>query len=266
MNRLTPALQRLLAFVIAAVLVSGVTTALIIAPEKTSAQIAVEEGMRDDGTDGSGDADDGANTSVAASPGEVPNQSGADVSATPSNPGSASPSGSVDSSMPSTAKQKVTGDQVSVIGDSVTLAAKSKLTKALPGVDVDGKVSRAAPQGLEMINSWSKSGRLRPYVVIALATNTNLSQSMGEKIISAVGDRKLVFVTGYGPRSDDWIWQSNQTIKSLALKYPDKVQVADWAEAIKPHPDYLAKDSTHPDGRGAAIFAATVVDALNRFP
>lgn len=248
--------RRIFSALVALFLVSSVSVALTIAPSKTATELAIISGNDDD------------NGEVALE--TVPETKPTATSSASSNKTAAGNSSAKPVTNPSksanVANGELVGSEVSVIGDSVTLVSANKIKKALPGADVDGKVSRNADAGLMIAKQWASSGRMRKYLVIGLATNTYMTESVAESFVTVAGpDRKVVFVTGYGPKAEYWIEKSNRSIAVVAKKYPDRVRVADWASAIADHRNYLAKDNTHPDGRGASVFANTVVKALKSF-
>ena len=109
------------------------------------------------------------------------------------------------------------------------------------------------------------SGRLRPYVVVALGTNGPVNLESLEKIAAAVGpERHLVLVNAYAPR--DWIPGVNADLQAFA-DGRHNVSIADWSGAISPRLDLLAGDHVHPGGEGGRLFADTIsaaVDAAER--
>lgn len=159
----------------------------------------------------------------------------------------------------------ITGDQVDIIGDSVTLAAAPKLAQTLPGATIDAAVSRSSAAGVGIMRARQAQGTLRPYVVFALATNSTFRVQNGEALLAEFPQTKFVFVTGHGRASQEWIQISNQTMYALAGAHPDRVKVASWDSAIAGHLDLLASDEVHPGPAGQDIYAATVHDALQQF-
>src|SRR5207237_1369262 len=66
---------------------------------------------------------------------------------------------------------RVSGSQVTAVGDSVMLASAMALEAALPGVYIDARIDRQTPTGLALIRSLAATGRLRYVVVFSLGTN-----------------------------------------------------------------------------------------------
>lgn len=155
----------------------------------------------------------------------------------------------------------VPGDRITAVGDSVMLASAKGLLERLPGIEVDAEVSRSIWAGPGILESLAASGRLRPYVVVALGTNGPVNLESLEKIAAAVGpERHLVLVNAYAPR--DWIPGVNADLQAFA-DARHNVSIADWSGAISPRLDLLAGDHVHPGGEGGLLFADTVADAVD---
>jgi hypothetical protein len=155
----------------------------------------------------------------------------------------------------------VPGDQITAVGDSVMLAAARGLLERLPGIEVDAEVSRSIWAGPGILDSLAASGRLRPYVVVALGTNGPVNLESLEKIAAIVGpERHLVLVNAYAPR--DWIPGVNADLQAFA-DARHNVSIADWSGAISPRLDLLAGDHVHPGGEGGRLFADTIADAVD---
>ncbi len=155
--------------------------------------------------------------------------------------------------------KKPKGKQVTVIGDSVTLASADPLLTSLKGAYVDAEVSRFLSDAPKIMRKLKKKDDLRDFVVVALATNSTAREKDIESILKVAGKRKVVFVTGHADRS--WIKDTNKMLKKVAKEH-DNVVVADWSKAIKKHEKELARDGIHPGPKGAKRYAKVVVDAL----
>ncbi len=155
-----------------------------------------------------------------------------------------------------------TGDQVTVVGDSVTLASAPVLTATLPGAYVDGAVSRQVKDGPAALGAARDAGALRPFVVLSLGTNSTATAAAMDELLAAVGpDHRVVLVTGYADRP--WVPGTNAEIVSAARRHPGVV-VADWSATVTADPAVLGPDGVHPSEAGAQAYAAVVVDGLAR--
>lgn len=237
----------LIAALAAVVLVVPLGTAIALAPTRTEAEILVAQGakyLREKSSQK-------RKTEPSAKPSE---KTSPDSSAAPK--ASATPS-------PVLTPVPVTGDQVDIIGDSVTLAAAPSLAELLPGASIDGEVSRSSAAGLHIVESMLAAGTLRPYLVFSLATNSAFRDADAEALLQMLPtDTKVVFVTGHGQPSQQWITESNQTMYSMAGKYPKRVKVAAWDQAIANHPEMLAGDQVHPQPSGQRLYAQLIYQAL----
>lgn len=214
----------------AALVLAGAGTAIAVSPDETSAEAAVAAGR----------------AALEKALREAP----APIAPSPSGTDAASP-----------AAADITGDQISAVGDSVMLASAGGLVERLPGIDVDAEVSRSMWAGPDIVDDLDATGRLRPYVVVALGTNGAVDPSTLEQLADTVGPkRNLVLVNAYAPR--DWIPGVNAELAAFADDHRNVI-VADWSGAIAPHEDLLAGDRIHPGAAGGRIFADTVAAAVD---
>ncbi|MFD6165982.1 acyltransferase family protein [Oerskovia sp. NPDC060287] len=152
------------------------------------------------------------------------------------------------------------GDQVTIIGDSVALASAPALTAALPGVFVDGAVSRQMKDAAGLVESVRAAGNLRPYVVVSLGTNSTIDAAMMDQVLATIGpDHTVVLVTGYADRS--WVPVANAEMIGASQRFGNVV-VADWSTAIAAHPTLLGPDGVHPAGEGTTLYASVVAAGL----
>lgn len=151
------------------------------------------------------------------------------------------------------------GKQITVVGDSVTLAAAKQLTKSMKGAYIDAEVSRHFKEAPKILKKLEKKGKLRDFVVISLSTNSKALQKDIDAILEVTGDRKVIFVTGHADRS--WIKPTNKILKKTAKEH-SSVHVADWSGVISQHDDELAKDGIHPSEKGSKRYAKVVGKAL----
>lgn len=162
--------------------------------------------------------------------------------------------------------EPIRGDQVTVIGDSVTIMAEPQLDERLPGIYVDAEVSRPMLNLPTIVEQVRTDGLLREYVVISLATNGTVQDEEIGAMFEALGpEHKIVLVTGYGPDFDWWIFEANDKIREVAGNHQEQIRVADWAPIAEANLDNLAGDRVHPDEFAAALYADEVVRALNSF-
>ena len=186
-------------------------------------------------------------SSPARSPGISTPGPGASGSSTPSATGTPAPTAT---------PGKVTGKQVTAIGDSVMAASAMALAAAMPGIYIDAKPDREMPAGLAIVRRLADTGRLRPVLVIGLGTNYLVTTRQLNELMSIIGpDRKLVLINTYVP--DAWSKQVNATEAAFIRPHPT-VTPADWFDTIKDRMNILWPDHIHPEIPGTYVYARMV--------
>jgi hypothetical protein len=161
---------------------------------------------------------------------------------------------------PSATPGKVTGKQVTAIGDSVMAASAMALAAAMPGIYIDAKPDRQMPAGLAILRRLADSGRLRPVVVVGLGTNYIVTTRQLNEVMTILGPhRKLVLINTYVP--DAWSKQVNATEAAFTRQHPS-VTPADWFDTIKNRMNILWPDHIHPEIPGTYVYARMVRRAV----
>jgi peptidoglycan/LPS O-acetylase OafA/YrhL len=200
-------------------------------------------------------------TSVGTGPGAV----SASPSASSSSPSAASSAAA--SSAPAAACRtaaaklpKVSGRQVTAIGDSVMVASAAALNATLPGIYINAEVGRAMVNGLAVIQSLAARHELRRYVVVGLGTNGPVSAAQIRQLRHLTGpNRDLILVNTFGPMP----WESSvNTVLDAAGRQTAHVSLADWHAAIAGHTSLLWTDRIHPQPAGAKVYARIVLAAI----
>jgi hypothetical protein len=153
-------------------------------------------------------------------------------------------------------------ENVTIIGDSVTLDAAAPLQEAT-GAYIDASVGRSMRQGVSLMTEREQSGELREYVVVALATNTHADSldAAYEIIANMTPGHRLIFVTSYGVDNHD-MDELSAALRALPNEFPF-VTIADWNSAIAGKESLLAPDGYHcADPESVDIYTQTVLDAL----
>ncbi|MFW6773585.1 acyltransferase family protein [Nocardioides sp. CPCC 205120] len=155
------------------------------------------------------------------------------------------------------------GAQTIVVGDSVTLAAAPGLLAEMPGVGVDAAVGRQLAEAPAIVRALREAGRLRPYLVVALGTNGEISTADLLGVVREMGEgRRLVLVTAHGER--DWMPGVNETLHAFTQAHP-WIGLARWDAAVPQVTDFAA-DGIHPGEQGGTVWARTVADTLRALP
>ena len=182
----------------------------------------------------------------------------------------------------------ITGSQVTIIGDSISVGAVSEYDAQLSGadhapktyngvtydiiqvsknfaVDVGGNYS-----GLTIAKEMEEQGDLRPYVVFALGTNDPgaVTEAKIDELMNLVGtNHKVVLTTNYAYEDKLDYSVNNAAILAAAKKYNGKVAVADWASEAAKHPEWLTSGDSyvHPGPEGSKAFVGLIKQALSHF-
>lgn len=163
---------------------------------------------------------------------------------------------------PETLKRMPSGDEMTMIGDSVMLGASPSVLSKFPGAYIDAAVSRHFGDGLSIVQNLQSSGSLRSWVVVGLGTNGTVTEANLEAMDSAIGSgHNLVLVTAYAPRN--WIDPSNATVRAYAQAHSDHVVLVEWDKAIGARTDLLLADGFHPqEPDGGNLYADTLYSGI----
>jgi peptidoglycan/LPS O-acetylase OafA/YrhL len=155
---------------------------------------------------------------------------------------------------------KVSGGQVTAIGDSVMVASAAALNSTLPGIYINAEVGRAMVNGLAVIQSLAAQDGLRRYVVVGLGTNGPVSAAQIRQLRHLIGPhRDLILVNTFGPMP----WESSvNAVLDAAARHTAHVSLADWYAAIAGHTSLLWSDGIHPRPSGAKVYARIVLAAI----
>lgn len=157
-------------------------------------------------------------------------------------------------------QRSITGKDMTLVGDSVSLASAPELIKTFPDISIHASVSTAfRTGGLAQIDTLKTKGELRKIVVIAQATNGYYGTGSLERLVKKLSDHYVVLVTAYGDRG--WIAENNDYAKRIAKRYTHVV-VAPWDTQIREHKSHLASDGIHPDAEGGVYYAKAIKIAL----
>lgn len=158
-----------------------------------------------------------------------------------------------------TSSSGVSGENVTIIGDSITVGASEELQAALPGVDINAEVGRQFDVGLQILDEKIANGTLRDTVVYALGTNSSgLTREKVQAVVDKVGkDRQVIFVTNYVDTSkrSGLDYTSNNNVFKAIQNENSNVKIADWASIA--NGNLISDDGlgVHPNSEGQQKFA-----------
>jgi hypothetical protein len=171
-----------------------------------------------------------------------------------------SPAAAPTSACSQTRAAKVSGWQITAVGDSVMVASTAALVSALPGIYIDAQVGRQMATGLAVVQSLAASGELRHYVVVGLGTNGTVTAAQIRQLGRIIGPhRDLVLINTFGPMS----WESQvNAVLAAAARHGSHVVLANWHQAIAHRTYLLWPDGIHPQPSGAKLYARVVLAAV----
>jgi hypothetical protein len=149
------------------------------------------------------------------------------------------------------------GGQVTAVGDSLIIDIQPNLEADIPGVSVDGLVSRQFESGIAVVQADRAAGTLGSVLVIELGTNgTVTSDNVDAMMQAAAGVKRVVFVNVDVPRS--WEASDNAVLTAGVARYPGVAVLADWYSLSSPHPEWFTADQVHLNPTGASAMATLI--------
>lgn len=146
---------------------------------------------------------------------------------------------------------------VTAVGDSIMLDIQPELTADVPGVTVDGLVSRQFETGIAVVQADRAAGTLGRVLVVELGTNGAVEPSDVDAMMQASsGVSRVVFVNVCVPRP--WAAPDNAVLAAGVARYPGLAVLADWNALATPHPEWFTADQVHLNPDGAAALAALI--------
>ncbi len=147
--------------------------------------------------------------------------------------------------------------RVSAVGDSIMLDIEPYLQTDLPGVRVDGLVSRQFETGIAVVQAERAAGTLGRVLVVELGTNGTVTASDFDAMMqAAAGVSRVVFVNVDVPRS--WEAPDNAVLAAGVARYPGAAVLADWYTLAAGHPEWFTADQVHLQPAGAQALADLV--------
>lgn len=146
---------------------------------------------------------------------------------------------------------------VTAVGDSIMIDMQPNLQADIPGIAVNGAVSRQFETGIGVVQADRAAGTLGSVLVVELGTNgTVTSSDIDAMMAAAAGVKRVVFVNVDVPRS--WEQSDNATLAAGVARYPGVAVLADWYSMSSPHPEWFTPDQVHLQPAGAAAMAALI--------
>ena len=159
----------------------------------------------------------------------------------------------------------VTGEGVTLLGDSIMNGNRKIILEQLPDALIDAKGSRDVVGGFEAATKLEAEGNLSNVVIVELGTNGPLLKhepyaTGTQNLLELLGtERQIFWVTVYCSYSQ-WMKMNNEYIWELAATRPN-ITVIDWYSLAVEHPEWFP-DGVHPNMDGAKNFAKLLREAL----
>ncbi len=146
---------------------------------------------------------------------------------------------------------------VTAVGDSIMLDIQPALTADIPGVDVDGVVSRQFGAGIAVVQADRADRTLGNVLVVELGTNGAITPGDVDAMMQAAsGVSRVVFVNVCVSRP--WEGPDNAVLAAGVARYPGVAVLADWNALATPHPGWFTPDQVHLEPAGATALAALI--------
>ncbi len=175
-------------------------------------------------------------------------------------PAPATPSSTTTSTSTTTTTTPPPAGPVTAVGDSIMIDIQPDLEALLPGVRVDGLVSRQFETGIGIVQADRAAGTLGQVLVVELGTNGSVTSADVDAMVAAAdGVRRIVFVNVCVPRP--WAAPDNQVLADGVARHRDVSVLADWNTLATPHPEWFTADQVHLNPAGAAALAGLIAHA-----
>lgn len=185
---------------------------------------------------------------------------------------------------------RVGGNQITLIGDSLSVGAIKQISNKLPGIDyktrtydgVEYKLIQESKHfeasmadnigGIPIAKALKEHGELKEYLIFALGTNDpgGVTKDMIEKLVDTVGKgQKIVLVTNASdgqPGAPNYT-KNNEAIRNAA-DTNENIEVADWAEVVGNNSNGYISDSAnhvHLSENGNKAYAQVLYDGVYKF-
>lgn len=151
-----------------------------------------------------------------------------------------------------------TGGPVTIVGESVTLGARDELKRRLPVSTVNAEISREFVASVDVVQLLADENQLHPTVLVHIGNNGAVPDGELDRLLAAVGDRRLIVTTVSVPRR--WEQQVNSRLINFANKH-DHVEILDW-QAVVAADRSLLFDEVHLTKPGIQVYASLLVEAI----
>jgi hypothetical protein len=158
-----------------------------------------------------------------------------------------------------TAHKRNEGRPPLIIGDSVLLGAMKETTAA--GFDLNTHGCRQWGEGMDVLRSYRRAGKLPRLVVMQLGTDWTVSVKEIRAAMAIVGDERVLGlmtpreVGGYGG-------SDAMHMRHVATRFPERTALLDWVTHTRDRGGWFQPDGIHLTYSGARGFGRFLKTAL----
>lgn len=158
-------------------------------------------------------------------------------------------------------EELISGDRVTVIGDSLLIDMIPVLQERLPGIVVDAKKGRQMYDAPEVVSKLRKNGKFGDTIILGLGTNGAFTEKQLKATLDCLeGVREIVLINSRVPKP----WESvvNDTLAKVVGDYPN-ARLIDWYGISSGHDEYFYQDGVHLNPAGAKAYCKMITEALS---
>ena len=152
--------------------------------------------------------------------------------------------------------------QLTIVGDSITVMARSELQSRFPAATIEAKGAMPWAWGVDQLAAMKARGTLAPVVAFLLGTNQGVTTAQISALLAAYSTARFVLMTVDVPFG--YTATTNAAVVAAARQNPQRVVVADWHARVTANPALLGPDHVHPVApAGTRAFADVVAGAVS---
>ncbi len=182
----------------------------------------------------------------------------------------------------------VKGDNITYIGDSISVSIYDSIKNEYPGIDGEDKVYDGTTynlikvskvfsgdedgpnhDGITLVKKLVEKNELRSHLIFALGTNSPgmVTEKVLDDLVAAAGSNtKILLTTNFSIKNNiDLYNKNNDAIRSYAATH-DNVSVADWNSAVSGYADKYISDpnslGVHLTDEGKKAFVTMLKNAI----
>jgi peptidoglycan/LPS O-acetylase OafA/YrhL len=149
------------------------------------------------------------------------------------------------------------GNELTVVGDSVMLGSRQLLKRFLPGNDLHATMGWQAADIIRQLQALQDRKALRPVVLVHLGTNGYVTEGQLRRILGMLSSReRVILVNTRVPRR--WMAPNNALIDRVAPEFPN-ARVVRWSDLSENRPGYFISDRVHLTATGQRALIADVM-------